>query len=70
MVMLCFFDINGEFMFSSCVKNGFSKDGVIFMCDIKYLVCELLNIVLNFRENEVLFVVLCDLKKVLIKLVV
>ncbi|AGE48561.1 cytosine-specific methyltransferase [Paramecium bursaria Chlorella virus AN69C] len=70
MVMLCSFDTNEGLTLSSRAKNGFSKDGVIFMRDIKHPAREPLNIVLNPRENEASFVVLCDPEKVLTKPVV
>lgn len=70
MDILCSFDINKEFFLFFRVKNGFSKNGVIFIYDIEYLVCELLNIVFMLCENEISFVISCDLKKVLIKFVI
>ena len=69
MEILCSFEPE-KYPCSSRTKSGFSKNGVVFMRDVKHPAREPLNIVLRPRDNEASFVVLCDPKKVLTKPVI
>jgi len=74
MEILCSFDVDDESRKEAIgkprIKNGFSKNGIVFVSDIKHPTREPLNIVLSPRNNEASFAVLCDPKKVLTKPVI